>query len=465
VHQPAQSRPRADQAPAARRRRRSAAGVQPGGVRSRATGSPGLAALTDQPRYRELARRYGPVVADSGTCGCHVHVGVPSRDLGVQVLARLRPWLAPLLAVTANSPIADGRDTAWASWRYILHTRWPTATAPSVWPDAVGYDAAVRRLIAQGAALDERSILRPRPAVPALPDGRGPGRRRLPRRRHRSARGRADPRPGRDRPGRGPAGDPGASGTGPPAPRVAAALDAAARHGVAGTGVDPFTGRAADARTLCSRLLDHVGAASATAATPRSSPRCCNGSMTGAPGPTASGPCSPASIRGRVHPGTCPRHPVRLRPDRGRQDGAASGSRSGTPPGGITPEPGAARQELSGQATAARSSPRPICSHRLERQRLQADVRVRIIEGAVDRFRPTCNPPVGPGQGTHTSCAPVPRPSALERHRAGTDSAITSLRVRTEPGRFRRGSGGREGRRPANLGGWLCAACARCGRP
>ena len=73
--------------------------------------TPGLAAVTDQPRYQELARRYGPLVAEAGTCGCHVHVGVPSRDLGVQVLARLRPWLAPLLAVTANSPIAGGRDT------------------------------------------------------------------------------------------------------------------------------------------------------------------------------------------------------------------------------------------------------------------------------------------------------------------------------------------------------------------
>ena len=79
--------------------------------------TPGLAAVTPQPRYRELARRYGPVVAEAGTCGCHVHVGVPSRDLGVQVLARLRPWLAPLLAVSANSPIADGHDTRWASWR------------------------------------------------------------------------------------------------------------------------------------------------------------------------------------------------------------------------------------------------------------------------------------------------------------------------------------------------------------
>ncbi len=75
--------------------------------------------MTDQPRYRELARRYGPRAARAGsTCGCHVHVGVPSRDLGVQVLARLRPWLAPLLAITATSPIAGGRDTGWASSRY-----------------------------------------------------------------------------------------------------------------------------------------------------------------------------------------------------------------------------------------------------------------------------------------------------------------------------------------------------------
>jgi hypothetical protein len=93
--------------------------------------TPGLAAVTGQPRYQELARRYAPVVAEAGTCACHVHVGVPSRDLGVQVLARLRAWLAPLLAVTANSPIAGGHDTGCASWRYVIQSRWPTAAAPS----------------------------------------------------------------------------------------------------------------------------------------------------------------------------------------------------------------------------------------------------------------------------------------------------------------------------------------------
>ena len=120
--------------------------------------TPGLAAVTPQPRYQELARRYAPVVAQAGTCACHVHVGVPSRDLGVQVLARLRPWLAALLAVTANSPIAGGSDTGWASWRHVIQSRWPTATPPAVWPDAAAYDTAVRRLIGQGAAIDERSV-------------------------------------------------------------------------------------------------------------------------------------------------------------------------------------------------------------------------------------------------------------------------------------------------------------------
>ena len=217
--------------------------------------TPGLAAVTPQPRYQELARRYAPVVAQAGTCACHVHVGVPSRDLGVQVLARLRPWLAALLAVTANSPVAGGRDTGWASWRYVLWSRWPTATPPAVWPDAAAYDAAVRRLIGHGAALDERSVyflarLSPRyPTVEVrvadvcLDAGTA------------VLAGRADPRPGRHRPGRGPPRDAGGSAAGPAGRR------GAGRRGPARArraGADPVTGQPAAAAALRARLLDHV---------------------------------------------------------------------------------------------------------------------------------------------------------------------------------------------------------------
>jgi carboxylate-amine ligase len=220
--------------------------------------TPGLAAVTGQPRYRELARRYGALVADAGTCSCHVHVGVPSRDLGVQVLARLRPWLAPLLAITVNSPIAGGRDTAWASWRYPLWSRWPTARAPAVWPDAAAYDAAVRGYIAGGAALDQRGVyvlarLSPRyPTVEVrvadvcLDTSTAVLLAGLTRALVATAL--AETRQGAPVPAA-------------PARWVEAALTAAARHGLTGPAIDPLTGRSADARLLRSRLLDHVHAA------------------------------------------------------------------------------------------------------------------------------------------------------------------------------------------------------------
>ena len=218
--------------------------------------TPGLA-VTDQPRYQELARHYGPLLIDSGgTCGCHVHVGVPSRDLGVQVLARLRPWLASLLAITVNSPIAGGHDTAWGSWRYPLWSRWPTAAPPAVWPDAVAYDATIRGLIDQGAALDEQGVylfarlsaryptVEVRVADVCLDVGTAVLLAGLTRALVATALTEAR------------RGTPVAA-----APWVDAALVAAARHGLAGAGVDPFTGQTVNARSLRARLLDHVHAA------------------------------------------------------------------------------------------------------------------------------------------------------------------------------------------------------------
>lgn len=128
-----------------------ASGVAPGALL-------GLDYLTDDVRYRTLARRHAGIVAEAGTCACHVHVGVPSREAGLQVLVRLRPWLAALLALSANSPIADNRETTWASWRYRHWARWPSAMPPQQWHDAGDYDATVRSLILQGKALDERAV-------------------------------------------------------------------------------------------------------------------------------------------------------------------------------------------------------------------------------------------------------------------------------------------------------------------
>lgn len=41
--------------------------------------------ITDTPRYREIADKFGMVADEQGICGCHVHVSVPSRQAAVLV--------------------------------------------------------------------------------------------------------------------------------------------------------------------------------------------------------------------------------------------------------------------------------------------------------------------------------------------------------------------------------------------
>jgi carboxylate-amine ligase len=115
-------------------------------------GVPGLTALTDDERYRGLQARFPGPAADVVTCGCHVHVGVPNRDLGVQALNRVRGWLPVLLALSANSPLWRGRDSGWDSYRHVMFSRWPSARVPPVFRDVTAYDAALDERVSAGEA-------------------------------------------------------------------------------------------------------------------------------------------------------------------------------------------------------------------------------------------------------------------------------------------------------------------------
>ncbi|TQM62886.1 carboxylate-amine ligase [Humibacillus xanthopallidus] len=119
----------------------------------------GLTMLTDAPRYQRLAARFPTATAVAGgTCACHVHVGIDDRDLGVQVLARLRRWLPTLLAISGNSPFANGADIGWDSLRYGRQLTWPTFRSPPVLRTADSYDRIVTALCRTGAVLDPRNV-------------------------------------------------------------------------------------------------------------------------------------------------------------------------------------------------------------------------------------------------------------------------------------------------------------------
>jgi glutamate---cysteine ligase / carboxylate-amine ligase len=141
-------------------RRAMADAAERAGVRMVAAGtaplpSGGETDIVDTPRFQRMAESFGALSPGHGMCGCHVHVEIPDRDTGVQVLNHLRPWLPLLSAVAANSPFFRGRDTRYASWRSMLWKQWPSVGPPPYLESAEHYDASVRRLVRSGAALDE----------------------------------------------------------------------------------------------------------------------------------------------------------------------------------------------------------------------------------------------------------------------------------------------------------------------
>jgi carboxylate-amine ligase len=113
--------------------------------------------ITDTPRYREIADKFG-MVAEEGICGAHVHVAVPSREAAVRVSNRLRPWLPLFLALTANSAVYRNTDTRYASWRSVVWARWPSAGPPPHFDSVDEYDGMVRMLRRAGAVLDDGMV-------------------------------------------------------------------------------------------------------------------------------------------------------------------------------------------------------------------------------------------------------------------------------------------------------------------
>jgi carboxylate-amine ligase len=113
--------------------------------------------ITPKPRYLRMARHFGATARTGATCGCHVHVEMPDRELGVRVINHVRPWLPALLALTANSPF-DGSDTGYASWRYQVWSRWPSAGPPPVFASLDEYESIVDSMLRSGAILDKGMV-------------------------------------------------------------------------------------------------------------------------------------------------------------------------------------------------------------------------------------------------------------------------------------------------------------------
>jgi carboxylate-amine ligase len=106
-------------------------------------------------RYEEMVERFGMSASDLLVCGCHVHVQIHSPEEAIAVLDRIRVWLPMLLAISANSPFAHGRDTSYASYRSQAMTRWPLSGPTDEYGSAAAYERMISDALATEVLLDD----------------------------------------------------------------------------------------------------------------------------------------------------------------------------------------------------------------------------------------------------------------------------------------------------------------------
>jgi carboxylate-amine ligase len=124
--------------------------------------------IIDTDHYRRVEDGLKYVAWRNNTFSAHVHVGIRGADRAMAVCDRLRPVLPELLAISANSPFLDGRDSGLHSVRTQIFTKsFPRCGIPEAFGSFQAYMDYVDFLFRTNSIVEHTQLwwsVRPHPA-------------------------------------------------------------------------------------------------------------------------------------------------------------------------------------------------------------------------------------------------------------------------------------------------------------
>ena len=115
--------------------------------------------IIDTPHYNRLRNELGWVAQRNNTWSLHLHMGIRGADRAIAVCDWLRELLPLLLAVSANSPFLDRRDSGLHSVRSEIFTRtFPRCGVPSSFRDWETYAGFVNTLERLGSVVESTQL-------------------------------------------------------------------------------------------------------------------------------------------------------------------------------------------------------------------------------------------------------------------------------------------------------------------
>ena len=153
-----------------------AALLQPAGLRIASAGTHPFShwqeqQITELERYKLLEEELQDVVRELLIFGLHVHIGIPDREVRIEIMNEARYFLPHLLALSTSSPFWLTRVTGLKSYRSVIWSRFPRTGIP---PDFTSWDEFqnfVDLLVRTGSIDDGKKIwwdLRPHVFYPTI---------------------------------------------------------------------------------------------------------------------------------------------------------------------------------------------------------------------------------------------------------------------------------------------------------
>lgn len=103
--------------------------------------------------------------------GMHIHIGIESREVQIQLMNEMRYFMPHVLAISTNSPFWEGADTGLKSFRSKIFERFPRTALPDIFADWGEYQHYVNLLVKTGSIDNAKKIwwdIRPHPFFPTL---------------------------------------------------------------------------------------------------------------------------------------------------------------------------------------------------------------------------------------------------------------------------------------------------------
>ena len=127
--------------------------------------------ITEKDRYKALLSSMKVIAQRLLIFGMHVHIGIPDRQLRIDVMNQLTYFIPHVLSLSTSSPFWLGQNTGLKSYRSVIFEDLPRTGLPEHFETASEYDQFVDILV-KTKCIDEPTKIwwdiRPHPKFPTL---------------------------------------------------------------------------------------------------------------------------------------------------------------------------------------------------------------------------------------------------------------------------------------------------------